>query len=419
MTKAKNFKKIGKLLLLSLFTGLFGGIVGGIFSRLIALITNFRLQNGWLILLLPVFAVSIVFIYKKLNIFGVGTDDVLKSVNENPTINGKLTVGIFIASAISHLFGASVGREGAALQMGGGIAAFICKKFKLCEEESKILIKVGMAAVFSAVFGTPLAALFFALEVTHIGKIHLKSVLPCFLSSFSAYGIALLIGIHPERFHLSSAPAFSGKIVWQLAVLSLLCSLLAIGFAHSLHLSEKVAKKLFKNPYIRITTGGVLIVFLTILVGNQDYNGAGVNVIERIFDPVYINFNSLDYSPFAFALKLIFTCIAVAAGFKGGEIVPTLFIGATFGSLIADLIGMPTAFGAALGMILIFCGVTDCILASLCLALELFSGVGFFYFIPCLIIVFICSGKISLYSEQKYSISFFNLKNIFKGEPTT
>lgn len=418
-SKSKNIKNYIKILLLSLLVGLFGGAVGGLFARLITLITNLRLSHGWLILLLPIFAFLIVFLYKKLDIFGLGTDDVIKSVNGDTVINGKLTVGIFITSAISHLFGASVGREGAALQIGGGIAAFLSKKFNLSQDDTKILIRTGMAAVFAAVFGTPFAAFFFALEIAEVGKIHLKSVLPCILSSFSGYGIALLTGIHPERFYLSSAPVFSGKILWQLAVLSLLCSLLAIAFAHSLHFSEKIAHKLFKNPYIRIIIGGVLVVLLTILVGNQDYNGAGIGVIERIFDPSYISPNSLDYSPFAFALKLIFTCIAVSAGFKGGEIVPTLFIGATFGALVADLIGMPTAFGAAMGMILLFCGVTDCPLASICLSLELFSGVGFLYFIPCIIIVFLLSGKTSLYHEQQYSIKFFDFKKNFKGERAT
>jgi H+/Cl- antiporter ClcA len=414
--KSNNLKKYLKLLLLSLLSGVIGGAVGGAFARLITLITNLRLSNGWLICFLPVVASSIVFIYKKLGIMGVGTNDVLKSVNDQTVIDGKLTFGIFITAAISHLFGASVGREGAALQIGGGISAFLSKKFNLSQDDTKILIRVGMSAVFAAVFGTPLTAFLFALEVAEVGKIHLKSVLPCLVSSFSGYAVALLIGIHPERFHLTSAPVFSLNIIWQLAVLSLLLSALAIGFAHSLHFSEKLAHKLFKNPYLRITVGGAILLLLTILIGNQDYNGAGIGVIERIFDPNYFSPNSLDYSPFAFILKLIFTCIAVSAGFKGGEIVPTLFIGATFGALVADLIGLPTAFGAALGMVLLFCGVTDCLLASVALSFELFSGVGFLYFIPCLIIVFVCSGKISLYTEQKYNNFLLMPSSVRKGD---
>lgn len=414
-TKTKRFKNAATLLFLSLLIGLLGGIVGGIFSNLIALITNIRSTKGWLILLLPAVGVLIVFIYKKLGIMGVGTDHLLKSVNEKLSVNGRLTIGIFVAAAISHLFGASVGREGAALQIGGGLAAFISKKFNLNEDDTKTLIKAGMAAVFAAVFGTPLAAFFFALEVAEVFKIRLKAIFPCLLASVSGSFVAILVGAHPERFWLSTAPVFSGKIVWQLAVLSLLCALLAVLFCNSLHLSKKLAKKLFKNPYIRIIAGGVLIVLLTILVGNQDYNGAGIGVIERIFAPKFLITNSINYHPFAFALKLIFTCIAVSAGFKGGEIVPTLFIGATFGALMADLIGMPTAFGAAMGMILLFCGVTNCPLASICLSFELFSGVGFWYFVPCVAVVFILSGKVSLYHEQKYPKTI-TLKSIFKGE---
>lgn len=414
-TKTKNLKNAATLLFLSLLIGLLGGIVGGTFSRLITLVTNIRLNNGWLILALPLVAVLIVFLYKKLAIFGLSTDDVIESTHSPLCVSGKLSVGIFIASLISHLFGASVGREGAALQIGGGLAAFLSKKFNLNEDDTKTLIKAGMAAVFAAVFGTPLTAFLFALEVAEVFKICLKAVFPCLLASVSGFFVALLVGAHPERFWLSTAPVFSGKIVWQLAVLTLLCALLAVLFCNSLHLSKKLAKKLFKNPYIRIIAGGILIVLLTILVGNQDYNGAGIGVIERIFAPKFLITNSINYHPFAFALKLIFTCIAVSAGFKGGEIVPTLFIGATFGALMADLIGMPTAFGAAMGMILLFCGVTNCPLASICLSFELFAGFGFWYFVPCVAVVFILSGKVSLYHKQKYPKTI-TLKSIFKGE---
>lgn len=414
-TKTKNLKNAATLLFLSLLIGLLGGIVGGAFSRLITFVTNIRLNNGWLILALPLVAVLIVFLYKKLAILGLSTDDVIESTHSPLCVSGKLSVGIFIASLISHLFGASVGREGAALQIGGGLAAFISKKFNLNEDDTKTLIKAGMAAVFAAVFGTPLTAFFFALEVAEIFKIRLKAVFPCLLASVSGFFVALLVGAHPERFWLSTAPVFSGKIVWQLAVLSLLCALLAVLFCYSLRFNKKFAKKFFKNPYIRIILGGVLIVLLTILVGNQDYNGAGIGVIEQIFAPKFLITNSINYHPFAFALKLIFTCIAVSAGFKGGEIVPTLFIGATFGALMADLIGMPTAFGAAMGMILLFCGVTNCPFASICLSFELFSGVGFWYFVPCVSVVFILSGKVSLYHKQKYPKSI-TLKSILKGE---
>ncbi len=401
----QNAKNTVKFLAISLLLGLLGGTVGAVFSLLIGLVTDIRTNNGWLIWLLPIFSVLIVVIFGKLGINGMGTNQVLQSADGKNKLSPKLVIGMFITPIISHLFGASVGREGAALQLGGGIATAFSKYFRLDDSYRKILIRAGMAAVFSAVFGTPLTAFFFALEIVTVGTLHLKSVIPCFIASVSGYFTAFSIGAHPERFSLSLAPQFSLHIALQVVVLTILVSLLSIGFCHALQFSSKFAKSFIKNPYFRIISGGAIIVLLTVLIGNQNYNGAGMGVIERIFhgdsDPASINFN-----PFDFVLKLIFTCVSVAAGFKGGEIVPTLFIGATFGALVATLLGLAAPFGAALGMVLLFCGVTNCPLASLFLAIELFSGVGVWYFVPTIAICFLISGKISLYSAQNHKFKY-------------
>jgi len=398
-------KAVLKLVTASLALGLSGGIVGALFSLLIGLVTNIRTNNGWLICLLPLISVVIVFLYQKLKITGVGTNRVLKAADEGEELSPLLSLGVFITAGVSHLFGASVGREGAALQIGGSLAAMFAKFFRFDSTMYKILVRAGMAAVFAAVFGTPLAAFFFALEVVLVGSIHIKSVIPCFISSYTGYLTARLIGSHPERFNLLSVPQFSLNVAWKIAVITVLTAVLSIGFCHSLSFSAKYLKQLIKNPYLRIIIGGAVIVLLTVLVGNQDYNGAGINVIENIFNSS-LNPNSLSFKPEAFALKLIFTCISVAAGFKGGEIVPTLFIGSTFGALVATLLGLSAPFGAALGMILLFCGVTNCPLASLFLSVELFSGVGAWYFVPTIALCFLLSGKISLYSAQKHKFKY-------------
>lgn len=396
-----NFKNTMKFLVICVLLGLVGGTIGAGFFHSISLVTSLRLSHGWLICLLPVASLSIVFIYKKLGISGMGTKNILESADGENTLSSKLPLGIFVTATISHLLGASVGREGAALQIGGGAATFFATKFHLSDTQRQILVRAGMSAVFAAVFGTPLAAFFFALEIVCVGKIHIKSVLPCAITSVLGYITALLFGIHPERFNLSFVPEFSLEISWKIAILTFLTAILSVGFCHALRYSSKFAKRLIENEYLRIAIGGIIILVLTILIGSQDYNGAGFNVIERIFqsdlDPA-----SISFSPFAFLMKLIFTCICVAFGFKGGEIVPTLFIGATFGALVATLTGLPVDFGAALGMVLLFSGVTNCPLASIALGFELFSGTGFFHFIPTVIICFLLSGKISLYSAQKH-----------------
>lgn len=397
--KTEKSKNTAKLMLVSLLVGVFGGMVGAFFSHLISLVTKLRTEHGFLILLLPVVAATIVFIYKKLGVFGVGTNDVLKTAGSVSPLSPKLTIAIIITSAISHLFGASVGREGAALQIGGSLSSLISRLFRLNQNQSEILIRAGMAGVFSAVFGTPITAFFFALEIVKVGTIHLKSVIPCLISSLSGFFTAAFLSAHPERFALSDVPDISLHIILKVAILTILTALLSIGFCYALRYSSKFAKTVIKNPYIRIILGGVLIVLLAILVGNQDYNGAGVNIIEHIFE-------NGTFRPEAFALKMLFTCICVAAGYKGGEIVPTLFIGATFGALISSLLGLSIPFGAALGMVILFCGVTNCPLASIFLGIELFSGVGMWYFIPTVAVCYLISGKISLYSAQQHKFKF-------------
>ncbi len=400
-----NFKSAIKFIVVCFLLGITGGIIGAGFSFSISLMTSLRLSHGWLICLLPVASLSIIFIYKKLGISGIGTNQVLESADGKNTLSSKLPLGIFVTATISHLLGASVGREGAALQIGGGTATFLATKFRLSDTQRQILVRAGMSAVFSAVFGTPIAAFFFALEIVCVGKLHLKSTIPCFVTSWLGYFTALFFGAHPERFNLAFVPEFSLEIAWKIAVLTVLVSVLSIGFCHALRHSSKFAKKLIKNEYLRIAIGGAIILALTILVGTQDYNGAGVNVIERIFNSP-LEPNSLSFRPEAFALKLVFTCVCVSAGFKGGEIVPTLFIGATFGALVALILGFSVPFGAALGMVLLFCGVTNCPLASLFLGIELFSGVGIWYFVPTIALCFLLSGKISLYSAQKHKYKF-------------
>lgn len=394
-TKIKNScYLIIKELSLSAIVGLICGIIGALFSKSISLVTNIRNANSWLIYFLPLAGILTVALYKLSRVSGMGTNQVIKSANGKNAISPLLAPAVFIGSALSHLCGASVGREGAALQLGGSISTFIASLFHLEEKQKQILIYCGMAGLFSAVFGTPFAAFIFALEVVYVGHIRLKAVLPTLLSSFTAYFIAILLGSHPERFAIAELPQLSFSVLWKVVLISLLGAGISMLLCFSLKYCERLFKKLFNNEFVRITIGGALIVILTLILKTTDYNGAGIDVIERIFNEGTVNYE-------AFLLKLIFTSIAVAAGYKGGEIIPTLFIGATFGASSALLLGMHPALGAAVGMTALFCGVTNCPLAAILLSIEMFSGKGWLYFIITAIISFLISGRASLYSAQK------------------
>ena len=397
MNENSKIKPYFLCLALCLIIGVSGGVIGALFSRLIALVTAVRTSHSFLIYLLPVGGLAVVFLYEKLKINGQNTNRVLESADGENTLNPFLLIGIFVSSVISHLFGASVGREGAALQLGGSISLIFSKWFKINEDMRKILTRAGMAAVFSAVFGTPIAAFLFPLEIVTVGKIHYKSAFPSLVASFTAFYTAKLCGAESEMLTGFFVPSFSLSVLLKIAVITTLTAALSIAFCHSLHLSEKLAEKLIKNPYIRIIAGSALLILLTLIVGNNDYNGGGMNVVERVF-------YEGKFVPYAFALKLLFTAVSVGVGFKGGEIVPTLFIGALFGAALGASLGLPVAFAASLGMILLFCGVTNCPLTSIALAFELFAATGFWYFIPTVAFCFLLSGKISLYSSQKNTL---------------
>lgn len=392
--KRINYIEILKWIGICSILGLLGGILGATFVHTVSSVTAVRTSFGWLILLLPLAGLLSAFIFKFLKVDEMGTNNVLKSAESESCLSPLLAPAIFIGSALSHLCGASVGREGAALQLGGSLATGLAKLFKLDDGGRKILVYCGMAGLFSAVFGTPIAAFIFALEVVYTGKIKLKAIIPSCLTSFVAYFVSIGLKTHPERFNLTTVPPFNLSVVGKTALIAIVSALIGIVFCYGLSYGKKFFKKLIKNDYLRIFLGGIVIIILTALIGNQTYNGAGVSFIESIFEHGTV-VNE------AFALKLIFTVIAVSAGYKGGEIVPTLFIGAAFGSAAAALIGLPVSFGAAIGMTALFCSVTNCPLATIFLGLEMFSFKGAGYLILAAGLSFAVSGKIGLYSAQK------------------
>lgn len=395
LKKVKNILLVFlKWLIIALIIGGVCGVVGAFFAKSIDLVTDFRSNNNWLYFLLPLGGLAIVGLYKLLRVENLGTNEIFDSTHTDKKVSVLLAPAIFISSVITHLLGGSAGREGAALQLGGSISSFIADIFKLDENNRRIITICGMGALFSALFGTPLAAFVFALEVVFVGNFCSSAVFPTLASSITAYKISTLMGVHPERFSVLHIPNFDLICLLKVLAIAILGALVSIVFYHTMHLSEKLFKKFFKNPYLRALVGGGIIIILTHIVGNHDYNGGGMHIINRIFENGNVH-------PLAFILKIIFTAITIGSGFKGGEIVPTIFIGATFGGAFGSLIGLSPDFSAAIGITALFCGVTNCPLATLFLALELFGVDGIIYYAIAVAVSFVLSGDSGLYKSQK------------------
>ncbi len=392
-----NAKRFSVSFLFWLIAGVvIGTVCGGIgaaFSKSVSFVTQLRAENDWLVYLLPVGGILSVAVYKLLKVDNVGTNDVFISVRSEKPLSFLLAPAVFIGSVITHLLGGSAGREGAALQLGGSVSALISRVFRLDDKTRHILTLCGMGAVFSALFGTPLGACVFALEVVSVGTICSAAIFPSLISSVTAYIVTLRLGTEPERFHIGAVPETSFDSLFRVAVVAVITAIVSMLFCNAMHLGVKAAEKYIKNPFIRIFSGGLAVVVLTLIVGTRDYNGGGISVIERVFE-------SGSVRPEAFILKIIFTVITISAGYKGGEIVPSLFIGATLGGALSAVTGLSPAMGAAAGIAAFFCGVTNCPIATFFICMELFGAEGSVFFAVSAAISFVLSGYSSLYHSQ-------------------
>ena len=387
-----------KWVLFAVISGVVVGAAGIIFYLGMEYVTDTRHTYPWLIFLLPVGGLLIVGLYKLMhNEKDTGTNLVLSAIHSGDRIPFRMAPLIFISTLLTHLFGGSAGREGAALQLGGSLGNLLGRLFRFDEKDKNIMIMCGMSAAFSALFGTPMAAALFPIEVVSVGVMHYAALLPCVISSLVAHGLALLLGINPPFFVIRDMPEFTLISSLKITALAVLCALVSILFCLALHQSEQLYQKLFRNTYLRIAAGGCIIIVLTLLVGSQDYNGTGVDIIAKCFDGTVF--------PLAFLLKIIFTALTLGAGYKGGEIVPTFFIGASFGCLFGTLIGFSPSLCTAVGMTAVFCGVTNSPISSLLISFEMFSFTGMPYFLLAIPFSYVLSGYYGLYKTQKIMYS--------------
>lgn len=393
-----------KWILLSLLVGSVAGVVGAAFAHCLTWATSFRQAHFFMIFLLPVAGLAIVGLYHLLDMDNDGgTEFILASVRDARQLRFRMLPLIFLSTVLTHLTGGSAGREGAALQIGGSIGRKLSSLLKLDDRDSRILTMAGMAAGFSALFGTPIGAAIFAMEVESVGVMYYAAIIPCFLSAFLAKLVAGLLGVSTSTLVVQGVPTLTPLSLAQLLALGALCALVAALFCHAMQLGGTCYAKLTSNRWVRVLIGGVLVVLLTLLVGNTDYNGAGMDVITRAVAGQAV--------PWAFLLKMLFTVLTLRAGYKGGEIVPAFFIGATFGCVVAPLMGLSASFGAAAGMVAVFCGVTNCPLTSILLAYELFAGVGTASMTLTIAAAYMLSGYCGLYHEQL--IMYSKTKSLF------
>ncbi len=393
-----------KWVILAVASGVVIGGIGTLFHRCLSIVTQTRAEYPYIIWLLPFGGLLIVGAYRLLrNENDAGTNLVISSIHSGDELPARQAPLIFLSTLITHLCGGSAGREGAALQIGGSIGNKIGELFRLDEKDRHIMTMCGMSAAFSALFGTPMAAAVFSLEVVSVGVMYYAALVPCAIAALAAHGVAVYFGTPEEVFPLKELPSFTISAAVKTSILAVLCAFVSILFCVLLHQAAHLYKRFFKNTYIRIFVGGCIVIALTFLVGDQRYNGSGMALIDECMEG--------SVRPEMFLMKILFTAVTLGAGYKGGEIVPSFCIGATFGCLFGNIIGFSPALCTAVGMGAVFCGVTNCPISSLLICFELFGYDGMPYFLLAVAFSYMFSGYYGLYHSQK--IMYSKYKTIF------
>lgn len=252
----------------------------------------------------------------------------------------------------------------------------------------------GMSAGFSALFGTPLAAAVFSLEVVSVGIMQYSALVPCVTASMFAHFVAVFCKVPPEIFVVADVPVMTLTGFLKTAALAAAAGGISLAFCTLLHKTGHLYEKYIKNQYLRIGLAGCIILALSFVLGTQEYLGSGMGIIEHIFHTGQTHW-------YTFALKMLFTALTLGAGFKGGEIVQSLTVGAAFGCVAAGALGMPAQLAAACGMAGVFCGVTNSPITSLLIAFELFGFAGMPYYLVSIAVSYLVSGCESLYRNQR------------------
>ncbi|SDI58841.1 voltage-gated chloride channel family protein [Alteribacillus bidgolensis] len=403
--KYKNFFSVlGKWVILGSVIGIVVGSTTTFLLETNDYLGDVREKNGWLIGLLPLVGILLGYIY--MNYGKVFSNNILNDTAELnnlviDTVHGKKKIPIrmgpivYFGTFLTVFFGGSTGREGAAVQMGGSVAEAVNRLFKVNLLDTKILIMSGISAGFGAAFGAPITGAVFGMEMTALGKMKFEALVPCLVASFVGHFMTTaVLGHKHEEFIIQNIPELSFITFTKVIIISVIFSLLSVLYCQLRHCIQNFSEKLFnKNHMKRAFVGGLIIAALTLIIGSQDYNGRGLQMLEQSFTE--------DVPPFAFLGKLVFTAVTLGTGFVGGEAIPLFFMGATLGNSLHTFIDLPISFLAALGLIATFSGGANTPIAAFLLAMEMFDGKGLEYFFVACLVSYIFSGHHGLWPSQQ------------------
>jgi len=385
-----------KWVLLGSLVGLLAGVGSAIFLIGLYWATDTRETTPWLLYLLPVAGMAIGFVYDRVGReVQAGNNLLLQRIQ---TTGGDVSILmaplIVITTIVTHLFGGSAGREGTAVQMGGSLADSLGRLLRLSPESRRLLLISGISGGFGAVFGTPIAGMVFGMEVLAVGRIRYDAIVPCLVASAIGDLVCQSLGVEHHVYTLNTYPTVTTGLMLWAGMAGIAFGITSWIFTALHHKIQSFTNNRVRTPWLRPMYGGLVLIALTSIVGNRDYLGLSLPMIEASFSPGEVVL-------WAFALKILFTAITLGTGFKGGEVTPLFCIGATLGSALAALTGQSTPVFAALGFVAVFAGAANTPLACTLMGVEIFgTELAIPIAIAC-VASYVASGHGGIYPSQQ------------------
>ncbi|TDW96747.1 voltage-gated chloride channel family protein [Dinghuibacter silviterrae] len=386
---------------------LVAGSLVALFLWLLDWSVRFRFAHDWLLFLLPVAGVVIYGLYRYLGKNAeAGNNLIMDEIHEpGGGVPARMAPLVLVTTVMTHLFGGSAGREGTAVQIGGSVAQFFARLFRLTPGDVRIVLTTGIAAGFGAVFGTPVAGAVFALEVLTLGRIRFDALLPCLMASVLADVTCRAWGIHHTAYHIGTAFHFDFFLLVKVIGSGVAFGLAGFAFAETCHTIKNAGKKWIRPAWAIPVAGGLLIIGLTYLLGTEDYLSLGVMGKYAHSVTIPSCFLAGGATPWSWLWKLLFTAITLGTGFKGGEVTPLFFIGAALGNTLATLCGAPVDLMAGLGFIAVFAGATNTPIACTLMGVELFGADNVLYYAIVCFTAYYFSGHSGIYHSQRVGVS--------------